>query len=204
MPLKQMGNAIKIAHFMFPDAIIHWVFDNSSAHGSLTKDALTITKMNINPGGKNVPDMHDTIILASNPFGHGGKIQKVQFDKDLPKGHPDKAFQGQPKSIKRILQEWGYLQNGKKLVGDCKACKKSQARKPHLTGMTEDKVEDVDGDGTNDTEKEDEGRPVNCCMWWILSLQDDFQNEKSKLETVCLFHCPAKIFWQLIYRWSLL
>ena len=60
--------------------------------------------------------------------------------------------------------------------------------------MTEDKVEDVDGDGANDTKEEDEERPVNCCMRRFLSLQDDFQNEKSMLETVCLFHCPAKIF----------
>ena len=43
--------------------------DNSSAHNSLVKDALTVTKMNVGPGGKNTPDMHDTVVPADNAHG---------------------------------------------------------------------------------------------------------------------------------------
>ncbi|KAJ7182123.1 hypothetical protein C8R46DRAFT_985245 [Mycena filopes] len=68
--IAQMARAIIIARRLFPNAIIHWVFDNSSAHGSLAKDALTATKMNVGPGGK-VPEMRDTIIPADNPHGRG-------------------------------------------------------------------------------------------------------------------------------------
>ncbi|KAJ7440629.1 hypothetical protein B0H11DRAFT_2252749 [Mycena galericulata] len=73
--IEQLIIAILIARRMFPKAIIHWIFDNSSAHGSLAPDALTVTKMNVNPGGK-VPEMRDTVIPDSNPHGHGGEVQK--------------------------------------------------------------------------------------------------------------------------------
>ncbi|KAJ7690180.1 hypothetical protein B0H17DRAFT_1201760 [Mycena rosella] len=71
--IAQLVKAILIARHLFPNAIIHWVFDNSSAHGSL---ALTVSKMNITPGGK-VPTMRDTIIPLDNPHGHGGKVQTM-------------------------------------------------------------------------------------------------------------------------------
>ena len=86
----QQENAMKIAHRLFPNAVIHWIFDNSSCHGSLAKDALTVTKMNINPGGKNVPHMHNTVIPLSNQFGKGGQVQMMQFDDILPDDDPNK------------------------------------------------------------------------------------------------------------------
>jgi hypothetical protein len=33
--------------------------------------------MNVEPGGKNVPSMHNTVIPESNPHGHGGETQKM-------------------------------------------------------------------------------------------------------------------------------
>jgi hypothetical protein len=174
---------------MFPKAIIHWVFDNSSAHGSLAKDALTASKMNVNPGGK-VPEMRDTVIPASNPHGHGGTIQKLTFDKNLPDDHPHKKFEGLPKGMKIILAERGYTKdsNGKLLIGDCKVCKASKSRKPHLDGASPDEEADMYGDDGNDSDEED-ARPVDCCMRRLLSLQPDFAGEKSQLELVSLLQC---------------
>jgi hypothetical protein len=86
-----------------------------------------------------------------------------------------------------ILEERGYLQSGKKLVGDCKDCKKARSRKPHLTGLTEEEMQQVEGNDGNDTEEEDDERPTDCCMRRILSLQDDFRNEKSLLELVSCY-----------------
>ncbi|KAJ7498082.1 hypothetical protein B0H11DRAFT_1856638 [Mycena galericulata] len=183
--IEQLISAILIARRMFPKAIIHWIFDNSSAHGSLAPDALTTTKMNVNPGGK-VPEMRDTIIPDSNPHGHAGEAQKMTFDKNLPGDHPYKKFEGLPKGMKVILAERGYTKdtNGKTLIGDCKACKLAKARKPHLDGASADEEREMYGEDGNDTEEEDEERPVDCCMRRLLSLQPDFAGQKSQLELV--------------------
>ncbi|KAJ7128547.1 hypothetical protein C8R44DRAFT_732881 [Mycena epipterygia] len=159
--IEQLIIAILIARRMFPKAIIHWIFDNSSAHGSLAPDALTTTKMNVNPGGK-VPEMRDTIIPDSNPHGHAGEAQKMTFDKNLPADHPYKEFEGLPKGMKVILAERGYTKdtNGKTLIGDCKACKLAKARKPHLEGASADEEREMYGENGNDTEEEDEERPI--------------------------------------------
>ncbi|KAJ7145025.1 hypothetical protein C8R46DRAFT_1232362 [Mycena filopes] len=181
--IEQLITAILIAHHMFPKAIIHWIFDNSSAHGSLAPDALTATKMNVNPGGK-VPEMRETTIPDDNPHGHTGKPQKMTFDKDLPEDHPYKKYEGLPKGMKVILAERGYTTdtNGKLLIGDCKACKLSKSRKPHLDGASADEEREMCGDDGNDTEDEDEQRPDDCCMRRLLSLQPDFAGQKSQLE----------------------
>ncbi|KAJ7161449.1 hypothetical protein C8R43DRAFT_859411, partial [Mycena crocata] len=70
----QLRNAIKIARRLFPNAIIHWIFDNSSCHDCRSPDALSARDMNVKPGGKNPVHMHDTIIPV-NPFGHANKSQ---------------------------------------------------------------------------------------------------------------------------------
>ncbi|KAJ7489777.1 hypothetical protein B0H11DRAFT_1720118 [Mycena galericulata] len=190
--IAQLAKAILIARRMFPNAIIHWVFDNSSAHGSLAKNALTVTKMNVNPGGK-VPEMRETVIPLDNPHGHGGKPQKMVFDNPLPDNHPHKKFEGQPKGMKVILAERGYTTNtnGKPLIGDCKACKASKARKPHLDGASPDEEAEMYGEDGNDSEEEEE-RPVDCCMRCLLSHQSDFAGEKSQLELVCsIIYCTT-------------
>jgi hypothetical protein len=143
--------------------------------------------MNVNPGGK-VPDMQDTIIPQDNPHGHGGEVQKMVFDKDLPEDHPYKKFEGLPKGMKVILAERGYTTdfNGKNLIGDCKACKASKSRKPHLEGASADEEADMYGEDGNETEDEDE-QPTDCCMRRLLSLQSDFAGQKSQLELVSIY-----------------
>lgn len=55
--------------------------------------------MNAGPGGKNVLNMHDTIIPLENPYGHGGQLQQMQFDSKLPETHLHKKFEGKPKGM---------------------------------------------------------------------------------------------------------
>jgi hypothetical protein len=134
--------------------------------------------------------MRNTVIPASNPHGHGGTIQRLTFDKNLPNDHLHKKFGGLPKGMKIILAEQGYTKdsNGKLLIGDCKVCKASKSRKPHLDGVSPDEEVDIYGDDGNDSDEEDE-RPVDCCMRRLLSLQPNFAGEKSQLELVSLLQC---------------
>ena len=166
---------------MFPNAIIHWVFDNSSAHGSLAKDALTASKMNINPGGQ-VPAMHDTIIPTDNPAGRGGILQTMQFAAQLPEDDPFKMYEGLPKGMRLILQERGLFRPG--MVGDCKTCKVERSRKPHINGIDAQELERIDKDEEYDTEDNEDARPADCCMRRLLSHQEDFLKEKSLLQQV--------------------
>jgi hypothetical protein len=142
--------------------------------------------MNVNPSGK-VPEMWETVIPHDNPHGHGSKIQKMTFDKDLPDDHPYKQYKGLPKGMKVILAEWGFTKNGngKPLIGDCKACKASKSHKPYLKGASVDEEADMFGEDSNNTDEEDE-RAADCCMHRLLSLQPNFAREKSQLELVSL------------------
>lgn len=144
-----------------------------------------MSKLNVNPGGKNTPNMHDTIIPESNPFGKGGQVQKMQFDDVLPDDHPHKAHEGQPKGLRVLAEERGYTHtsNGKRLIGECKVCKLAKARKPHLTELSPEELQRIEGDDANDTEEEEE-RPIECCLKRLMSFQDDFKREKSMLEIV--------------------
>ena len=133
----QLENALKIAKIMFPNKKRVWVFDNSSGHSCKAADALMISKMNVGPGGKNITHMHSTVIPDDNPHGYAGELQFMQFDNLLPAGHVYQRYQGQPKGIRVILEEHGYItiinpesecpkardMNGKTLIGECKACK---------------------------------------------------------------------------------
>lgn len=178
---EQLRDTIPIARRLFPNAIVHWVFDNSSCHGSLAKDALTVTKMNVNPGGKNVPDMHDTIVPADNMWGLGGYHQTMQFNALLPDDDEFKLYEGQPKGMRRILHEHRLLKRN--MIGDCKECKQSKSRKAHVIGLTEEELDRIDEDEEVETEDEDD-RPPDCCMRRALAMQQDFKDEKSLLEKV--------------------
>lgn len=161
-----------------------FIFDNSSAHNSLAKDALTVTKMNVNPGGKQA-HMHDTVIPRNNPHGLGGQPESMQFSKELPSTHKYFKYAGQPKGMQVILEERGLVKPSKKIVGVCKDCKESRSRKPQIEGLSpvEEALIDDEEEG-DDTEEEEDTRPKICCMQRILSLQDDFRNEKSLLQKV--------------------
>ena len=53
--MNQIKMAVKIAETKYPkcDNWRHvWIFDHSSCHAAMPDDALDVSKMNVNPGGK--------------------------------------------------------------------------------------------------------------------------------------------------------
>ncbi|EIM80914.1 uncharacterized protein STEHIDRAFT_67794 [Stereum hirsutum FP-91666 SS1] len=185
---KQMlKTSIPIARQLFPNAVIHWVFDNSSCHDCMPADALSTSKVLVNPAGGQ-PFLRDTIIPLDNPFGHGGKPQQLVFPTHLPDDHPYKKFEGKQKGMKVILEERGYIgpgqigPGGKKIIGDCAVCKGRKKRKPQVVGDPPPEPDPEDSEDSEDEEDEDE--PTECCMRRILSLQEDFRSQKSLLEII--------------------
>lgn len=184
---SQLDTVLKMVKEIFPGKKMVFIFDNSSAHNSLAKNALSVTKMNVNPGGK-AAHMRPTTIPDNNPHGHAGEHQEMQFPADLPPDHPHFKHTGKPKGMRVVLEERGYLTGSQKdLVGTCKGCKARKARKPHIEGLTPDKearLGDLDDSDGDDTEEDEEDAPKDCCMQRILSLQSDFLSETSLLEKV--------------------
>ena len=187
--LFQLKETIKLGEYLLPDTTLVFIFDNSSAHNSLSADALNVKKMNLYPGGK-VSDMHDTIIPVDNPHGRGGQIQTMQFPIDLPDNHKYKDFKGQPKGIVEILEERGFVSrvsarkvvkaDGTAVVGECERCKKEKARKPVNTVSMLLDWDDNEAEDDNE-EEEDIPQDDDCCLRRMLTLQSDFLNEKSLL-----------------------
>lgn len=187
---------------ILPGKITVFIFDNSSAHASLAPNALTVTKMNVGPGGKR-PSMHDTVIPQSNPYGFAGQTQSMVFPTDLPKDHEYAKHAGQSKGMRVILEEHGFIirtgqtainvQNHQKIIGECKVCKQKKAEKPHLESLTPDKPRGVDKEEANETEEDEHN--ADCCTKQILSLQEDFKGEKSLLKKVC---ATLTCLWHLI------
>ena len=95
--MKQIREVAKIVDFKFPrDAgwKIVWIFDHSSCHAAMPDDALVVSRMNVNPGGKQ-PIMRDG--------WWGGKPQPMCFNLGkIPKG------------MRRVLEERGVDTRGMK------------------------------------------------------------------------------------------
>ncbi|EIW81271.1 hypothetical protein CONPUDRAFT_26680, partial [Coniophora puteana RWD-64-598 SS2] len=182
---NQLRNALKIAHVLFPNCVRHWVFDNSSCHNCMPEGALVVTGMNVGPGGKQ-PIMNDTVIPISNKSGRGGLPQSFQFPLNLPDDHPHKKFEGQPKGMRVILEEHGYVlaRPGTKkggIPGDCQACKSHRAR-VKAKETNRDELDSASSE-IEDGEAQDI-RPVDCCMRRLLSMEEDFCAQKSSLELI--------------------
>jgi hypothetical protein len=221
--MDQMKHAIDIFEHLHPDKVAIWLFDCSSAHEGLAKDALNVNNMGVRPGGKQ-SHLRDTIIPLNNPPPKPnrpdmrGQPQQMVY----PSDHPDEKLRGLPKGMKVVLQEresvWDQLTDrckGKAPVGKCKDCTKSQAKKD-----AERRVAEAEAMGQEDTvAEEDISRSQEpetielkndwCCMYRVLSLQEDFANEKSMLQHyiegrghICMFlpkfHCelnPIEMVW---------
>jgi hypothetical protein len=107
--LDQVINfAIPIFETMHPNAIAIFAFDNSTNHGAMADDALNVSKMNVNPGGKQ-PLMRSTV------YGPNKTFQSMVF----PFNHP--FYPNQAKGMKQIVIERNLWYEG--LVGDCQLCK---------------------------------------------------------------------------------
>ena len=78
--MKQMEKAVQIAEVKYPkcDNWRHiWVFDSSSCHTAKAPDSLEVSRMNVNPGGKQKV-MRDTV--------WAGKVQTMNYALGIPKG----------------------------------------------------------------------------------------------------------------------
>lgn len=214
-----MKDAILIFNYKFPNAQAVFVFDCSSAHESFGSDALLAHKMNRHPGGEQ-PRMRDTIIPGTD------QIQSMVFPDDHKGVDKDgNPVAGKPKGMEQVLAERGLLpmletaaksRHGK-VVGACKLCRASQAEREKVAKEAKSRQAEIEGlepgclarFGVSELDNRDGNRPVDCCMQRLLSLQDDFKNEKPLLQLIiegaghiCLFlpkfHCelnPIELVW---------
>ncbi|RPA78671.1 hypothetical protein BJ508DRAFT_349096 [Ascobolus immersus RN42] len=89
--------AIPIFRKAFPCCQALFAFDNASNHVAFADDALVAGRMNLSPGGANVPRMRET-------FMHGkGLPQHMVF----PDNHERVALRGKPKGMEQVLRERG-------------------------------------------------------------------------------------------------
>lgn len=200
---------------MFPGDALEFFFDQSSAHGAFAKDALNAKEMNVKPGGKQRV-MRNTYIPQDNPDpALRGRLQSMVFPPDLPANHPDYELRGQPKGMYRVLEERGLIPtlkavNGGKLVGECAICKLSREAQEQL--LRETLAAALSGNEEPSELHTDVMAPSassTCCMRKVLSMQQDFRDEKPLLQVVIeeaghichflpKFHCelnPIEMYW---------
>ena len=220
--IQQTDIAIDIFEYTHPGKVGVWAFDCSTAHEGFADDALSVRNMNVNPGGKQTR-IRDTIIPLNNPPPSSGKpntrgaIQSMVF----PLDHSDPKLSGKPKGMRQVLREresvWEELERrhaGKKIIGKCGTCQKSQKKKDaerriaRAEAMGQEETlndEDCQDAALNAEELTDEW----CCMIRVLSLQQDFVDEKPQIQHLlenrghkCIFlpkfHCelnPIEFVW---------
>jgi hypothetical protein len=83
-----------------------FLIDNSQGHSAYSEDALVVSRMNVNPGGKQAR-MHDSWFIRDG--------QKITQSMIYPPDHPE--YPNEPKGIKAVLNERGLYQT--KLRGKC-------------------------------------------------------------------------------------
>jgi hypothetical protein len=114
----------------------------------------------------------------------------------FPNNHVDKDLRGKPKGMRAVVKErsgvWAKLleRHGSKkaIVGKCKNCSMSQVKKDALRRLQKaEEMDNPDGIGVEDIQADDIDVMVDtdkqavdewCCLHRVLSLQDDFKNEK--------------------------
>ena len=206
-------HTINIFEVTHPGKVGVFLFDCSSAHEGLAADALNINKMNINLGGKQV-HLRSTTIPLNNPPPKPGQPDTHSQPQDMgyPDDHPDPSLQGKAKGIKVVLQErvsvWDKtveMNSGKVPAGKCRICKKSQVTKDVERRIAEAEAL-VQEDMVTEEDLANACNPVDklssdwCCLYQVLSLQDNFTNEKPMIQHyieeqghVCIFlpksHC---------------
>ena len=217
--ILQAKDAICIFNYKFPNAQAVFVFDCSSAHESYASNTLLAHKMNHYPGGKQ-PRMRDTVVPGTS------QIQSMVFPDDHKgvdkEGNP---LAGKPKGMEQVLAERGLLSTleaaatswGRKVVSTCELCRASQAEHERVAREVKSRQAEIEGlepgclihFGVSELNNHDGNHPTDCCMQQLLSLQDDFKNEKPLLQLIiegaghtCLFlpkfHCelnPIELVW---------
>jgi hypothetical protein len=134
--MDQTKVAVDIFKYLHREKVRIWLFDCSSAHEGLATDALNVNNMSVNPGGKQQA-MWDMAIPLANPPPKSGQPDTCGMPQQMvyPDMYPDPELWGKPKGMKAVLQEresvWDELslRCSGKVVGKCKSCQKSQAKK---------------------------------------------------------------------------
>jgi len=219
----QLKDAVDIFEFLHPDAVGLWVFDCSSSHEGLAPDALNVNKMNVKPGGKQT-QMRNTTIPLNNPLPKSGEPDTRGLPQSMvfPLDHPDPSLAGVAKGMRIVLQERRSVYDRlvrevggeSKVFGKCSECQKSAAKKDaerrvalaEMAGQ-EDEISEADLEQATQAPAEQQNKW--CCLSRVISLQDDFLNEKPEIQHylegrghVCLFypkfHCeinPIEMLW---------
>jgi hypothetical protein len=173
-----------------------WVFDCSSSHEGLAADTLNVNNMNVNPGGKQKL-LRDTIIPLTNPPPKSGELDTCRQAQTMvfALNHPDPALVGKAKGMLAVVKErksvynmlLGVVGGEKKVFGKCAQCCKSAAKKDvewrvalaEMAGQ-EDSLDDAILDEASAIIEEPQNRW--CCLYRVISLQDDFVNEKPEIQ----------------------
>ena len=92
--LQQVEGALQIASFLWPDHDHIWVFDHSGVHKRKADDALNVSNMNLNDGGK---QQHFRSTVWT------GEIQYLV--------HQTGPSKGEAKGLRTMLQERGLQKN---------------------------------------------------------------------------------------------
>jgi hypothetical protein len=99
--LEQLKNTIDIHKVLHPGKQALFIFDQSSAHGSLPPNVICPFDMNKSDGSKQ-PFAHSTTIPTSSlDSTNYGQVQEMTYD-------PDKVQKG----LKRTLEECGFDVSG--------------------------------------------------------------------------------------------
>ena len=136
--------------------------------------------------------------------------------------HPDTALAGKAKGMLAVVKErksvydmlLGAVGGEKKVFGKCAQCRKSAAKKDaerrialaEMAGQ-EDSLDDAILDEASAIIEEPQNRW--CCLYRVISSQDDFMNEKPEIQHylegrghICMFypkfHCeinPIEMLW---------
>jgi hypothetical protein len=103
--LAQVNDAISIFKEAYPDCTALFVFDQSSAHGSLRPNVLHTFEMNKGNGGKQRKQKNTVILINNLHAEFSGKPQKMTMEADEVKG------------IQQTLKEHGFS-----ICGMCVKC----------------------------------------------------------------------------------
>lgn len=154
--IKQVvEHTIPIFEVAYPGCQAVFFFDNATGHSAYATNALRASSMNLTPGGKQ-PTMRDGFFDTIA----GQQLQRMNFafdDTSVPR-----LWRGQPKGLKRVLEERGLWRNG--LLLKCK-----------YTGLDGKKHDSKIGDCIR-------LRQGLCCARSLMAIQPDFLQQKGLLQ----------------------
>ena len=141
--------------------------------------------------------MRDTVIPDTNPPPKPGQADARSLIQShvYPNDHPDFDLAGKAKGIQAVVKERVSIYDKlveevggeKKVIGKCESCRKSQVKKDAERRVAmaeaagqEDTIDDADLDTAEGPTIESDSKW--CCLYRVISLQDDFVNEKPMIQ----------------------